>query len=157
MFSSDKTDQQTNGRTGSSGRERRKGNSPASLIGPDLTINGELITPGDLQIDGTVIGNIQCSNLTVGSSATVNGDTKARDVLLCGSLTGNIHAATVTLTKTAKIDGDIHHETIAIEAGAMLNGRLVSLKNGDREAMTVAGSPSNAPIGLRGTPLSEAD
>lgn len=157
MFSSDKADPQTNGRAGSSGRERRKGNSPASLIGPDLTINGELITPGDLQIDGTVIGNIQCNNLTVGSAATVKGDTKARDVLLCGNLTGNIHAATVTLTKTAKIDGDIHHETIAIEAGALLNGRLVSLKNGSVSAMPSAGSPANAPIGPRGTPLSEAD
>ena len=54
MFSNRKTDTETNGKAGLTGRERRKGNSPPSLIGPDLTIHGELSTPGDLQIDGHI-------------------------------------------------------------------------------------------------------
>lgn len=158
MFSNNKTDTGSNGKAGVTGRERRKGNNPPSLIGPDLTINGELSTPGDLQIDGNVIGNIQCNNLTLGAAATVNGDTKAQEILVCGSLTGNIHATNVTLTKTAKVDGDIHHETIAIEAGAILNGKLVSLKNSGRSgSMTAAGNATTAPIGPRpAAPMSEA-
>jgi cytoskeletal protein CcmA (bactofilin family) len=158
VFSNRKTDTETNGKAGLTGRERRKGNSPPSLIGPDLTIHGELSTPGDLQIDGHIIGNIQCNNLTLGAAATVKGDTKANEVLVCGSLTGNIHATTVTLTKTAKIDGDIHHETIAIEAGAVLNGKLASLKHkGGSSGMSSTGSATTAPIGPRPTPpMSEA-
>lgn len=158
MFSNSKTDTGSNGKAGVTGRERRKGNSPPSLIGPDLTITGELSTPGDLQIDGNVIGNIQCNNLTLGAAATVKGDTKAQEILVCGSLTGNIHAANVTLTKTAKVDGDIHHETIAIEAGALLNGKLVSLKNSGNSGITAPGGATSAPIGPRPTtaPMSEA-
>lgn len=103
---------------------RRKGREAASLIGPDLVVSGHLSTPGDLQIDGVVEGDINCQSLTIGPTATVTGHIAASEVLVRGNLTGNIEARTVTLSKSARVNGDILHETIAIEAGAMLEGRL---------------------------------
>ncbi|HAK63760.1 MAG TPA: cell shape determination protein CcmA [Alphaproteobacteria bacterium] len=103
---------------------RRKGREMPSLIGPDLIVSGNLTTQGDLHVDGVVEGDINCQSLIIGPAATVTGHIAAVEVLVRGNLTGNIEARTVTLSKTARVDGDILHETIAIEAGALLEGRL---------------------------------
>ena len=103
---------------------RRSGREPVSLISADLCVAGNLVSPGDLQIDGIVEGDIQCQSLTIGPSATVNGHITATDVLIRGTHVGGIDARSVTLGKTARVMGDIVHETIAIEAGAVLEGHL---------------------------------
>ncbi len=103
---------------------RRQGREPVSLISADLLVTGNLVSPGDLQIDGVVEGDIHCQSLTIGASASVTGNIIASDVLIRGALHGGIEARSVTLGKTARVIGDILHETIAIEAGAVLEGRL---------------------------------
>ncbi len=103
---------------------RRQGREPISLISADLAVTGNLVSPGDLHIDGTVDGDIHCQSLTIGPSATVTGNIFATDVLIRGALVGGIEARSVTLGRTAQVNGDILHETIAIEAGAVLEGRL---------------------------------
>jgi len=103
---------------------RRQGREPVSLISADLSVRGDLISPGDLQIDGLVEGDIQCQSLTIGPSATVTGNVLAEEVLIRGSLHGDIEARSVTLGKTAQVNGDILHDTIAIEAGALLDGHI---------------------------------
>lgn len=120
---------------------RNRANGPVSLISPDLTVTGNLSTQGDLQIDGTVEGNIQCQSLTIGAAARVIGHISAFDVLVRGSHKGDIEAHTITLTKTARVTGDIKYQTIASEAGASLDGRLTSARN--RPAETA--EPSVAP------------
>ncbi|MCZ6862947.1 MAG: polymer-forming cytoskeletal protein, partial [Alphaproteobacteria bacterium] len=44
-----------------------------SIISPDLTIVGDLKSHGDIQIDGTIEGDINSRLLTVGEQATVEG------------------------------------------------------------------------------------
>ena len=113
-----------NGRDKSLASNRRQGRDPASLISADLSVTGDLVSPGDLQIDGFVEGDIRCQSLTIGPLASVSGNVIAEDVLIRGTLIGGIEARSVTLGKTAQVTGDILHETIAIEAGAVLDGRL---------------------------------
>jgi cytoskeletal protein CcmA (bactofilin family) len=103
---------------------RRQGREAISLISADLLVTGNLVSPGDLQIDGAVEGDIHCQSLTIGASATVTGNITAVDVLIRGTHNGNIEARSVTLGKSAKVMGNITHETIAIEAGAVLDGQL---------------------------------
>jgi cytoskeletal protein CcmA (bactofilin family) len=103
---------------------RRQGRDMISFISADLSVTGDLVSPGDLQIDGCVEGNIRCQSLTIGPSASVTGNIIVEDVLILGVLNGGVEARSVTLGKTAQITGDILHETIAIEAGAVLDGRL---------------------------------
>lgn len=118
MFSKEKADARH------AGLSRRRQNSPVSLISPDLVVSGNLSSPGDIQLDGTIEGDIKCQSLTIGVNAKVKGHIKADEVLVCGTITGNIDAQTVTLAKTARVCGDILQDSIAIEAGARLDGRL---------------------------------
>ena len=48
-----------------------------SIISSDLKILGDLISAGDLQVDGIVEGDIQSRSLTIGEGAVVNGNVVA--------------------------------------------------------------------------------
>lgn len=124
-----------------------------SIISSDLKIVGDLTSDGDIQIDGTVEGDIRSRALTIGEGAIVRGAIMAETVRIYGTLTGEIEANGVTLAKTAKVEGDITHRTLSMEAGASLVGQLrrltASVSPSDQNAQsgsargrdTVAGGP----------------
>lgn len=101
-----------------------------SVIGPDLKITGDLASAGDIQIDGTIEGDIDSRTLTVGEHANVRGSIAADLVRVCGTVSGEIRAKSVVLTETARVTGDIVHETLAVEAGAHLEGQIRRLDSG---------------------------
>ena len=96
--------------------------SPPSLLSQDLEITGNLNSGGEIQIDGTVNGDIFSDVLIVGESAHVNGEITAESVRVHGHVTGQIKANSVSLAKTAHVLGDILHGNLAIEQGAFLEG-----------------------------------
>ena len=51
-----------------------------SIISSDLSINGNLNSGGDIQVDGTVEGDIVSKKLTVSSSGVVRGAIEAETV-----------------------------------------------------------------------------
>ncbi len=96
-----------------------------SLITSDLKVIGNLVCTGDLQVDGTIEGDVQSRSVTVGEGARVEGSTSAESVLISGTVNGAIKAATVRLARTAKVTGDITYKTLAVEEGAVVNGRMI--------------------------------
>ena len=101
--------------------------STPSIISIDLRIVGDLHSEGEIQIDGTVDGDIRTNTLLVGESAMVKGETVAETVTVHGTVNGQIKARTVTLSRTARVTGDILHEDLAIEKGAFLEGHCKRL------------------------------
>ncbi len=97
---------------------------PASVLSTDLTITGNLKTAGDIQIEGTVEGDIRAHLLTIGEGATVKGECVADDVVVNGRIIGRVRGLKVRLTSTARVEGDIIHKTIAIESGAHFEGSV---------------------------------
>ncbi len=108
----------------------RKGaaGSVPSIISPDLEIVGDLKSNGEIQIDGTVKGDIAGHLLTVGEEGKVDGSTVGETVRIFGTLKGRVEAKTVHLAKSAKVTADITHESLAIEAGAKFEGRVQPLR-----------------------------
>ncbi len=101
-----------------------KAKPPASVLSSDLTIKGNLKTTGDIQIEGTVEGDIRAHLLTIGEGATVKGECMADDVVINGRIVGRVRGLKVRLTSTARVEGDIIHKTIAIESGAHFEGSV---------------------------------
>jgi cytoskeletal protein CcmA (bactofilin family) len=101
-----------------------KAKPPASVLSSDLTIKGNLRTTGDIQIEGTVEGDIRAHLLTIGEGATVKGECVADDVVINGRIVGRVRGLKVRLTSTARVEGDIIHKTIAIESGAHFEGSV---------------------------------
>src|SRR5690625_795540 len=95
-----------------------------SLLSSDLTIKGNVSTSGDIQIEGTIEGDVRAHLLTVGESATIRGEGIADDVVVNGRVIGRVRGLKVRLTASAKVEGDIVHKTIAIESGAHFEGSV---------------------------------
>ena len=101
-----------------------KAKPPASTLSADLTIVGNIKTTGDIQVEGTVEGDIRAHLLTIGESATIKGEVIADDVVINGRIVGRVRGLKVRLTSTARVEGDIIHKTIAIESGAHFEGSV---------------------------------
>ena len=93
-----------------------------SIVSPELTVNGNLTSSGDIQVDGSVEGDVEASHLTIGENGAVYGKVSARRVRICGRVTGEVHGGEVTLAASARVHGDIVHDSLAIEAGADIEG-----------------------------------
>ena len=98
-----------------------------SIISASLHVVGNLVSEGDIQIDGAVDGDIRTTIVTVGQSAEVKGEIVAESVTIHGKVEGTIRACTVILGKSARVEGDIYQETLAVEAGAHFEGNCRKL------------------------------
>jgi cytoskeletal protein CcmA (bactofilin family) len=101
-----------------------KAKAGTSVLSSDLTVVGNLKTTGDIQVEGTVEGDIRAHLLTVGESATIRGEIVADDIVVNGRVVGRVRGLKVRLTSTARVEGDIIHKTIAIESGAHFEGSV---------------------------------
>jgi len=97
--------------------------STPSIIGSDLTIMGNLISKGEIQVDGEVQGDINCLQLVVGEKAKITGGVVAEDVVVRGHVMGSIRGMRVTLQTSSHVEGDIYHQSLAIEQGAYFEGK----------------------------------
>ena len=96
--------------------------APPSFISTDMRLIGNLASEGEVQIDGTVNGDIKTKILLIGEKAVIRGEIIADTVKVHGEINGQIKARSVTLASTARMVGDILHENLAIEEGAFLEG-----------------------------------
>jgi cytoskeletal protein CcmA (bactofilin family) len=96
--------------------------SSVSVISKALKITGQLESSEDIQIDGTVEGDVRAVSVTVGTSARVKGTVYGETVELAGTVEGKIEAKKVVLTSTAHMSGDVIHQDITIASGAFIDG-----------------------------------
>ena len=100
-----------------------------SIIGTDVRIVGNVTTAGELQLDGIVEGDINCGALTMGEHGTLTGSLSADKVIIRGRVDGKIRGRSVRLEKSSKVSGDVWHESLAIEAGAHVEGKFIHADN----------------------------
>jgi cytoskeletal protein CcmA (bactofilin family) len=103
--------------------EEAGASSIPSIVSAGLKISGNLETGGDIQIDGTVEGNIIADRVTLGAEARITGDIDAEEVIIQGSIVGNICAVVVSLASSSVVKGDIVHTELSVEKGANIDGR----------------------------------
>ncbi len=103
-------------------RNAAAGNAGPSLFSADLAITGDIVSEGEIQIDGSINGDVKCTNLTIGESGTITGEVHGDTIRIHGRVEGQVYGKTVFLSKTARVIGDISHESLAIEPGAYMEG-----------------------------------
>ncbi len=95
---------------------------PSSIISKELTVRGDLASEGDIQIDGTVEGDVRTAKVTIGEGGSVNGTIVADNVVIAGAVTGEVRSKTVALVPGARVKADISVDSLAIAAGARFEG-----------------------------------
>lgn len=116
----------------------------ASIVCADLTVQGTLISTGEVQVDGRVDGDIRSAVVVVGENAVIRGDLYAEDAKIRGRVEGNIRARKVQLYATCHVEGTILHEAISIEAGAYFEGSCRHSDNPLADAPELAGRNGGA-------------
>jgi cytoskeletal protein CcmA (bactofilin family) len=94
-----------------------------SVISADMKIVGAVQSDGDLQVEGTIEGDVTSRSVSVSGSALVRGSITADSVRVAGTVKGGLTAKSVTLASTAKVEGDIVHQSLSIETGAGFEGQ----------------------------------
>jgi cytoskeletal protein CcmA (bactofilin family) len=102
----------------------RADHSPgASHIGEDLTIIGNLVSKGEVHIDGQIQGDLHATNIIIGETARVTGGVVADEVIVRGSVSGSIRGRRVVLQTSSRVEGDVFHQQLGIEQGAYFEGK----------------------------------
>ena len=99
-------------------------NSAPSIISSDVVIKGNVSTSGEIQLDGTIEGDVKSKAMTIGENGTVKGKVNVDEVIIRGTVKGSIKGRNIRLEKTGKVTGDICHQTLSIEAGAFMEGNI---------------------------------
>ena len=108
-----------------------------TVLGPSVTLRGELTADEDLAIEGQFDGTIHLRDhcLTVGPQGQVKAEIEASRVIVQGAVTGNITARErIEIRKTGKVMGDLVAPGIAIEDGAYFKGSIEILREENRPA-----------------------
>lgn len=124
MFSKNKNNNQASPpSTAAAVPSSKKGSRAApSLISVDVVLTGNITAGGDMQVDGSIEGDINTNSLTVGDKASIHGEIVADEVIVRGRIIGSIRARRVQLCSTCHVEGNILHEALAVETGAFFEG-----------------------------------
>jgi cytoskeletal protein CcmA (bactofilin family) len=102
-----------------------------AVIGPGMTIKGEVHSQEDLYVDGDVEGALELKEhcLTVGPNGKTHSSIRAREVVVLGSVQGNVEARDkIAIRKNGRLVGDIKTAGIIIDDGAYFKGSIDIVK-----------------------------
>ena len=95
-----------------------------TIVGHSVKIEGDLVSEGDIKVDGTVSGKIRTSkNLFIGPTAKINADIESGSATVAGIIDGNVKTnGLLVILQTGHLTGDINCRQLAIEEGAYFIG-----------------------------------
>lgn len=98
--------------------------APETVIGATVKVEGDLVSDGDVKVEGLVTGKIKTSkNLYVGPMARIDADIEATNATIAGFIKGGVEVKEKLLVQeTARIIGNISCSRLAIAEGAHFSG-----------------------------------
>lgn len=98
--------------------------SAINLIGLGTQIIGDIISAGDVRIDGTLNGNLKINGrLVIGPNGKIEGNVNCQNADISGEIKGTVEVVEMLALKaTAKILGDMIIGKLSIEPGAVFTG-----------------------------------
>lgn len=95
-----------------------------SRIASGVTVKGDIISPGDLRIDGVIDGKVVSkTRIVVGEGAKLKGSLYCDALDFWGSMDGDIYVrGTLSIKAGSKINGSVNVRRFEVEMGAEING-----------------------------------
>jgi len=109
-------------------RSRDEGQPPSaiSIIGPGMSVIGDVTTDGTVRVEGRVTGTIHAGKaVVIGSKGVVEGEVRTNDAVIAGSVSGLLLAASrLEIQASSRIQGEVRARRIQLDEGALFNGDL---------------------------------
>jgi len=88
--------------------------SAATEISKNITIEGNISGTDSVKIEGTLIGNIEVNNVTIGKNGSVRGSITAQKVTNSGRVEGNITCNELNIMQTGYVTNKIHASVVVL-------------------------------------------
>ena len=114
----------------------QKKSNEKTIIGENITIEGDIRGQEHLVIEGSVKGNVELEehNFALGSKGRVEGKIHAQNISISGQMIGNIKTqGKVEITEDADFLGEIHARSISVQNGAYFSGSVKLNREPDRK------------------------
>ncbi len=101
--------------------------SGSTIIGPSISIKGEITGEGDLTVQGQVEGIIDFkkNNATIGGTGRIKADINGRSITIEGEVEGNLLGEKkIVLRPSGRVHGDMRAPAINLEEGAKFKGNI---------------------------------
>jgi cytoskeletal protein CcmA (bactofilin family) len=98
-----------------------------AVIGPSITVKGDVIGEEDLVIDGRVEGEIRVNrhSVTVGRNGKIKADIHAKSIQVEGEVLGNLWGdEAVVIRRTGKVNGNVTAPRVTLEDGSTFRGSI---------------------------------
>jgi len=105
-------------------KPRAKQHMP-SIIAEGIEIVGDLMAETEIQVDGTVRGNLKANHVIIGHTGMVDGSIEAENATIDGTISGDTVAKYAALEANARIKGGITVSgDLTMVSGARLDGKV---------------------------------
>ena len=102
-----------------------KNSSNSLLIGEGVTITGTIKADNEVNIHGTIDGDIDCNSVTINQSGNVKGNVKTETMTVEGKVEGEININSLLHIKSqGSVSGKVFYGDIQIDEGGKLLGEI---------------------------------
>jgi cytoskeletal protein CcmA (bactofilin family) len=99
--------------------------SGSLMIGEGVIVNGNIEMCEDAHIYGVINGEIKAKDVVIGETGQINGHLVADNIEVRGKIQQNIEArSTLLVRSTGHVAGDIVYQSLEIESGGLIDGKL---------------------------------
>lgn len=101
-----------------------KGMLVSNRINQGTEMTGELVSDGDIRVEGVIRGTIRCkAKVAIGATGMVEGNIYCKTADIEGKVKGDMEIAEILILKsTSQVDGNVQTGKVVIESGARFNG-----------------------------------
>lgn len=103
-----------------------------NLLGAGTTITGDIISNGDIRINGILAGNLSTKGrVIIGETGKIKGEINCKNADILGLVEGKLTVVELlSLKSTATVTGEVTLGRISIEPGCKFNGTCVMVESG---------------------------
>ena len=124
--------------------EKTSSSKTGGMIGPSITIHGDVTGEEDLTVDGVIEGtvNLKENNLVVSVNGKVTANVNARIIRVDCEVKGELRGSEqVSISPSGKVSGDIRAPRVVLEDGCQFKGSV----DMDQDKATTATDRSRTP------------
>ncbi len=102
--------------------------SKPSILSEGFSFRGEIAAKGAIHVEGSLNGQIQVDELTIGARGQVDGVVTCSSLHIKGKFSGTATCSELIVTSSASVDGHVVYRTLSVQKGASIKGELLLVK-----------------------------
>jgi cytoskeletal protein CcmA (bactofilin family) len=99
-----------------------------SILSEGFSFRGEISAKGAIHVEGSLNGQVQVDELTIGSKGQVEGVVTCSSLHIKGKFSGTATCSELIVTSSATVDGHVVYQTLSVQKGASIKGELLLVK-----------------------------